>query len=239
MEKLFIHQVIDTWGPAVIKRIETIKSMLVEAGKTEWLQIVNELESTYLFDGFADHFRKMIPIPKDQDTAVFPIVFCHNDGQENNILAQLTDNTNLMLIDYEYGGWNPMAMDLANYINECMLDNAYPGAQGIGYYHHNCMTKYEIDIMTKTYMKRYFEKYMKAEVKAQYDGNVDTFITREFENLVDEIWICVKLNNFFWAVWGLFVINMDECASDSVWHYDFISFRMKMDKSVDKMRNHE
>ena len=36
------------------------------------------------------------------------------------------DNRKLMIIDYEYAGWNPMAMDLANYLNETMLDNSYP-----------------------------------------------------------------------------------------------------------------
>jgi thiamine kinase-like enzyme len=36
------------------------------------------------------------------------------------------DNSKLMIIDYEYSGWNPMAMDLANYFNETMLDNSYP-----------------------------------------------------------------------------------------------------------------
>jgi len=35
------------------------------------------------------------------------------------------------MIDYEYAGWNPMAMDVANYVNETMLDNSYPGLNGI------------------------------------------------------------------------------------------------------------
>jgi len=30
-----------------------------------------------------------------------------------------------MIIDCEYGGWNPMAYDLAVYINETMADNNY------------------------------------------------------------------------------------------------------------------
>jgi thiamine kinase-like enzyme len=44
------------------------------------------------------------------------------------------DNHELLLIDYEYAGWNPMAMDLANYLNETMLDNAYPFRNGIHWY---------------------------------------------------------------------------------------------------------
>ena len=30
----------------------------------------------------------------------------------------------LILIDYEYGNWNPMAYDIANYFNEFTCDNA-------------------------------------------------------------------------------------------------------------------
>ena len=51
----------------------------------------------------------------------------------------LRDNMNLMLIDYEYAGWNPMAMDLANYINETILENAFPLDNGINWYLDNCM----------------------------------------------------------------------------------------------------
>jgi thiamine kinase-like enzyme len=45
-----------------------------------------------------------------------------------------------MIIDYEYAGWNPMAMDLANYLNETMLENSYPFLNGIKWYINNCMT---------------------------------------------------------------------------------------------------
>ena len=59
----------------------------------------------------------------------------------------------MMIIDYEYAGWNPMAMDLANYINETMLDNNHPGGNGIAWYLDNCMQPKEIEAMVKEYMK--------------------------------------------------------------------------------------
>jgi thiamine kinase-like enzyme len=78
----------------------------------------------------------LIPL---NDDSPFPIVLAHNDAQENNILMNLADNKNLMLIDYEYAGWNPMAMDLANYIGETVLENAYPLENGINWYLDNVM----------------------------------------------------------------------------------------------------
>jgi choline/ethanolamine kinase len=62
------------------------------------------------------------------------IVLAHNDAQENNILVSLEDCTNVMLIDFEYAGWQPRAMDLANYCNETMIDNAHPLGKGVKLY---------------------------------------------------------------------------------------------------------
>ena len=76
------------------------------------------------------------------------------------VLMERLNNENMLLIDYEYGGWNPMAMDLANYINETMLDNGYPEKNGIAWYLNNCMTKSEVKDMSETYLTCYFDKYI-------------------------------------------------------------------------------
>ena len=80
----------------------------------------------------------------------------HNDPQENNILMNIFDNENLILIDFEYGGWNPLMMDLGIYVNECMLDNAHPGPTGVKNYIENCPTLPEIETLCKTYLERYY-----------------------------------------------------------------------------------
>ena len=85
----------------------------------------------------------MIPAASD----LFPIVLCHNDVTKNNLLLHHSDNSKVLLIDYEYSGWNPMAMDLANWVNETMLDNTHPGKNGIWWYTDNIMDHDEISIM--------------------------------------------------------------------------------------------
>ena len=57
---------------------------------------------------------------------------------------KVNNNKDIMLIDYEYSGWNPMAMDLANWINETMLDNSFPEKNGIELYLNNSMEKDEV-----------------------------------------------------------------------------------------------
>jgi thiamine kinase-like enzyme len=91
------------------------------------------------------------------------------------------NNENMLLIDYEYGGWNPMAMDLANYINETMLDNGYPGKNGIAWYLNNCMTKSEVKDMSETYLTRYFEKYIDVKFKIIYGEDSDKFVSQTID----------------------------------------------------------
>lgn len=93
-----------------------------------------------MFEGYQDHFKSLIP----EQNELFPIVLCHNDVLENNILMKVNNNKDIMLIDYEYSGWNPMAMDLANWINETMLDNSFPEKNGIELYLNNSMEKDEV-----------------------------------------------------------------------------------------------
>jgi len=73
-------------------------------------------------------------VPRDE------IVFSHNDVQENNCLISLQDNEQITLIDFEYAGWNPIAYDLANYLNELAFDNAHPGVVPTREYLSNFVT---------------------------------------------------------------------------------------------------
>jgi thiamine kinase-like enzyme len=78
-----------------------------------------------LFKGYADFFNGLI----DREGT---IVLGHNDTQENNILIGNEDNEKMILIDFEYGGFNPITYDIANYLNETVCDN-----QSMRYYHSN------------------------------------------------------------------------------------------------------
>ena len=135
-----------------------------------------DLKSKFLFEGYKDHFLKLIPEVSD----LFPIVLCHNDVLENNILAHYKDNSKVLLIDYEYSGWNPMAMDLANWVNETMLDNSYPAKNGIWWYTDNIMDHDEIRYMLTTYLTCYFENYMAKNLKSGYDS-ADDFVNKHLE----------------------------------------------------------
>lgn len=158
---------------------------------------------------------------------MFPLILAHNDAQENNILIKFDDNRKLLLIDYEYAGWNPFAMDLANYVNETMLDNSYPGKNGIAWYLENCMQGEEVETMATHYLKRFFEKYMDPSLKSKYTS-CDAFVDAECPRLLKQIWKCALLNNFFWGIWALALLTPDIYAKEGIFNYDFALARVEM-----------
>lgn len=49
----------------------------------------------------------------------YPVVFCHNDLQEGNILMRLnSEKTELVIIDFEYCSYNYRGFDIANHFME-------------------------------------------------------------------------------------------------------------------------
>ena len=71
------------------------------------------------------------------------------------------DNEQLMLIDYEFTDWNPMAWDIANYCNECTRDNAASESIfncGVQYYEINFPKRSEIEFLAKEYLKHFYKR---------------------------------------------------------------------------------
>ena len=96
------------------------------AGKTDEgsqyiLAICEAMQKDVLFSGVEALLKEVASIPRKGK-----IVLSHNDAQENNILSSLADCEKMILIDYEYGDWNPMSYDIANFFNEFTVDNAAP-----------------------------------------------------------------------------------------------------------------
>lgn len=66
-------------------------------------------------------------------------------------MASLEDNGKIVLIDFEYGWWNPRYYDLANSINEFVSVYNHPVAPGLHFYYNNAATNTEIEQITKQY----------------------------------------------------------------------------------------
>ena len=66
----------------------------------------------------------------------------------------MKDPTNeYFFIDYEFAGWQPRAMDLSGYINECVIDNNCAAKKsGIGCFPLNAMERNEIQYLIERYL---------------------------------------------------------------------------------------
>jgi len=85
---LFIHQVIKQWAPNLKSKIDRMKEMLKESSSPEHhknLRIVEQVERTFLFEGYQEFFESLIPKqhrPARFDPSYineFPNVLTHND----------------------------------------------------------------------------------------------------------------------------------------------------------------
>lgn len=82
------------------------------------------------------------------------------------MLVKHSSTLELVLIDVEYAGWNPMAFDLGNYFAETMFENASKATEtGTDYFLANLMTRDEITDMAKVYLTCYFSNYLPADKK--------------------------------------------------------------------------
>jgi hypothetical protein len=78
--------------------------------------------------------------------------------------------------------------------------------------------------MTKQYMRAYFQKYMKHSIKQNYK-DCDDFVNKELATLLEQVWACSLLNNFFWGVWALALLKPESCTTKGIFNYDFAHFR--------------
>merc|ERR1711974_512888 len=118
-------------------------SSLMEEDKLKILHALDSTEEVCLFPGFQQFFARLV---ERED-----VIFSHNDVQENNILKALSNNEEVLLIDYEYANWNPLTYDLGNYLKEHVCDNAHPEGCGIAYYHENAPSDAQIKYIVYCY----------------------------------------------------------------------------------------
>lgn len=211
-DKLYIDFAINEWAPQVKEQFPSWRGKLLQDnGKPhpESLRTIDTFERTFLFDGYQDYFRKLVP--RDSH-----IIMAHNDAQENNVLARLEKNSDLLLIDFEYSGWQPMAHDLANYLNEMVLDNCHPCGNGIALYLENDPTEPEIEAFLTRYLHNYFTKVLKKE-SAEWDG----WIKAELPKFNQEVRRCRMLATFYWAIWSFKILKAENVCDDKVFNYDY------------------
>ncbi|KAJ2336311.1 hypothetical protein GGI00_000905 [Coemansia sp. RSA 2681] len=157
-----------------------------------------------------------------------PVVFAHDDLQYGNIL-RLEKTGELVVVDFEYAGYNYRGFDIANHFCEWMAD-----------YHHaeHPHVLVEDAYPTLEQRKGFLRTYVKA--KAFLDANMkadkgvvesdrdhvklrairldEERIRSEVDGLEREVLPFVPASHLHWGVWGL----LQACSSDI--EFDYVAY---------------
>ncbi|CAO3678484.1 unnamed protein product [Rhizopus microsporus] len=116
-----------------------------------------------------------------------PTVFAHNDTQYGNILR--TNETNeLVVIDFEYAGYNPRGYDIANHFCEWMYN--YHGDEPA---------------------KMHLEDYPTVEEQMRF---LTAYDQQHAVELLEEVELWKMACHLFWGLWGLVQASQSEIEFD-------------------------
>ncbi|XP_053320930.1 choline/ethanolamine kinase [Spea bombifrons] len=128
------------------------------------------------------------------ESTASPVVFCHNDVQEGNILllsSHSSPSERLMLIDFEYSSYNYRGFDIGNHFCEWVYN-----------YHHNEWPFFKSqldDYPTKEQQLPFLRSYL-AEMFPEL--NEDERRAQE-EAMVIEVNRFALASHFFWGLWSI------------------------------------
>lgn len=154
-----------------------------------------------------------------------PIVFCHNDLLAANILYNDSTET-IQLIDFEYGGINYRAFDIANHFNE------YAGGPPT-----DVQPDYSLlptDRQQRYFIRVYLEtaaatKAMSATKDIPKTNGASHHATQEkvgphieefrVEAMMKEVGIFLIVNHLYWGLWGINQASIEGCTV-----YDYMTY---------------
>ncbi|XP_030650265.1 choline kinase alpha [Chanos chanos] len=132
------------------------------------------------------------------DSTHSPVVFCHNDCQEGNILLlsgrENYDRQRLMLIDFEYSSYNYRGFDIGNHFCEWMYD-------------YNCDKSPFFKVNPNNYPTKAQQMHFFGNYLAEYDNGFDNLSEEDQLRLKEEMLVEVNrfalASHFFWGLWSI------------------------------------
>mmetsp|Transcript_22008 Transcript_22008/g.39960 ORF Transcript_22008/g.39960 Transcript_22008/m.39960 type:complete len:274 (+) Transcript_22008:318-1139(+) len=117
--------------------------------------------------------------------------FCHNDVLAANILKLNVGD--IQLIDFEYGGINFKAFDIANHFNE------YAGGTDTG------IPNYEW-VPTEKQQFDFIQQYMKASSASE------SIELKQVKELMEQVQAFIMLNHLYWGLWAVNQASTEGCS---------------------------
>ncbi|KAJ2079498.1 hypothetical protein H4R24_003731 [Coemansia sp. RSA 988] len=156
-----------------------------------------------------------------------PVVFAHDDLQYGNIL-RLKDTGELVVVDFEYAGYNYRGFDIANHFCEWMADYYHPDHPHL--LNENVYPTFsEREGFLRTYIKA--KSFLDANMKADVvESDLDLSVQLRAVNLSEdrlhadvralerEVAPFIPTSHFHWGIWGL----LQACSSEI--DFDYVGY---------------
>ncbi|XP_040360619.1 choline/ethanolamine kinase isoform X2 [Ixodes scapularis] len=134
-------------------------------------------------------------------TVCSPIVFCHNDLQEGNILFMEgpgPKEDNMVFIDYEYCAYNYRGFDIGNHFCEWMYDYSYPEHPYFKVLPHD----YPRLEHQREFVSHYLRSYKMCQTLKPEDNTPGAINT--VEHVLKEAHMFTLASHLMWTLWSIF-----------------------------------
>jgi len=132
-----------------------------------------------------------------------PVVFCHNDLQEGNILINemaKSPEDKLFFIDFEYCSYNYRGFDLANHFCEWCYNYNNPSAP----YFSASLNSFPTREHQLQFVRVYLETMKRLPPPLNYANSNNMFRQHNSaEAMLREINIFILASHFFWGLWSV------------------------------------
>ncbi|XP_038198302.1 choline/ethanolamine kinase isoform X2 [Arvicola amphibius] len=154
---------------------------------------MNLLE-TYSLKDEMGNLRKLL------DATPSPVVFCHNDIQEGNILllSEPENDDSLMLVDFEYSSYNYRGFDIGNHFCEWVYDYTHEEWP----FYKARPTDYPTRGQQLHFIRHYLAEVQKGQVRSEEEQK------KLEEDLLIEVNRYALASHFFWGLWSILQASM-------------------------------
>lgn len=150
--------------------------------------------------------------PKKGNKKESGIVFCHNDLLAANIMIH-PESSKIQLIDFEYGGTNYAAFDIANHFNE------HAGGTSVEENGVTDYTRFPDPDRQKNFCVEYVRTTKRLESMKSGLTESDADENGEATDLLGQVQKFILVNHLYWGLWAV-----NQAAEEGCDEFDYITY---------------
>jgi len=171
------------------------------------------------------------------------LVFSHNDLLPGNVLV--IEEKDMVFIDYEYSSYNYRGYDIANYLNEAIIDYTIPETpffkvrEEIGFsqedmadmiFHYVVFSNAkELGLDKDAIQELLTENELDSSLRTELEAN--ELVQRECQSLLEEIKACTLMSHAYWIIWAVVMSKNKEID------FDYLKYAHDRYKLYEKLKN--